>query len=163
MIEIKKALTDKSNILNFFLIFFIFFLDRFSKFKIVNYFTENNRVIYVNDYINLDLIWNKGIGFGLFNLDGGLLYHLVSLLIFIIMVVIIYLIFSSKKIDKFFYSIVFGGALGNFYDRVTFFAVPDFIDLHYYDFHWFTFNIADIFISLGIVFLILNEIIYKKI
>tara|TARA_X000000368_G_C23038302_1_gene715652 strand:- start:850 stop:1341 length:492 start_codon:yes stop_codon:yes gene_type:complete len=163
MIEIKKALTDKSNILNFFLIFFIFFLDRFSKFKIVNYFTENNSVIYVNDYINLDLIWNKGIGFGLFNLDGGLLYHLVSLLIFIIMVVIIYLIFSSKKIDKFFYSIVFGGALGNFYDRVTFFAVPDFIDLHYYDFHWFTFNIADIFISLGIVFLILNEIIYKKI
>ena len=99
MIEIKKALTDKSNILNFFLIFFIFFLDRFSKFKIVNYFTENNSVIYVNDYINLDLIWNKGIGFGLFNLDGGLLYHLVSLLIFIIMVVIIYLIFSSKKID----------------------------------------------------------------
>tara|TARA_Y100001970_G_scaffold291372_1_gene428272 strand:+ start:2052 stop:2543 length:492 start_codon:yes stop_codon:yes gene_type:complete len=163
MIEIKKALTDKSNILNFFLIFFIFFLDRFSKFKIVNYFTENNSVIYVNDYINLDLIWNKGIGFGLFNLDGGLLYHLVSLLIFIIMVVIIYLIFISKKIDKFFYSIVFGGALGNFYDRVTFFAVPDFIDLHYYDFHWFTFNIADIFISLGIVFLILNEIIYKKI
>ena len=163
MIEIKKALTNKSNILNFFLIFFIFFLDRFSKFKIVNYFTENNSVIYVNDYINLDLIWNKGIGFGLFNLDGGLLYHLVSLLIFIIMVVIIYLIFSSKKIDKFFYSIVFGGALGNFYDRVTFFAVPDFIDLHYYDFHWFTFNIADIFISLGIVFLILNEIIYKKI
>ena len=163
MIEIKKALTDKSNILNFFLIFFIFFLDRFSKFKIVNYFTENNSVIYVNDYINLDLIWNKGIGFGLFNLDGGLLYHLVSLLIFIIMVVIIYLIFSSKKIDKFFYSIVFGGALGNFYDRVTFFAVPDFIDLHYYDFHWFTFNVADIFISLGIVFLILNEIIYKKI
>ena len=163
MIEIKKALTDKSNILSFFLIFFIFFLDRFSKFKIVNYFTENNSVIYVNDYINLDLIWNKGIGFGLFNLDGGLLYHLVSLLIFIIMVVIIYLIFSSKKIDKFFYSIVFGGALGNFYDRVTFFAVPDFIDLHYYDFHWFTFNIADIFISLGIVFLILNEIIYKKI
>ena len=79
------------------------------------------------------------------------------------MVVIIYLIFSSKKIDKFFYSIVFGGALGNFYDRGTFFAVPDFIDLHYYDFHWFTFNIADIFISLGIVFLILNEIIYKKI
>ena len=163
MIEIKKALTDKSNILSFFLIFFIFFLDRFSKFKIVNYFTENNSVIYVNDYINLDLIWNKGIGFGLFNLDGGLLYHLVSLLIFIIMVVIIYLIFSSKKIDKFFYSIVFGGALGNFYDRVTFFAVPYFIDLHYYDFHWFTFNIADIFISLGIVFLILNEIIYKKI
>ena len=163
MIAIKKALTDKSNILSFFLIFFIFFLDRFSKFKIVNYFTENNSVIYVNDYINLDLIWNKGIGFGLFNLDGGLLYHLVSLLIFIIMVVIIYLIFSSKKIDKFFYSIVFGGALGNFYDRVTFFAVPDFIDLHYYDFHWFTFNIADIFISLGIVFLILNEIIYKKI
>ena len=163
MIEIKKALTDKSNILSFFLIFFIFFLDRFSKFKIVNYFTENNSVIYVNDYINLDLIWNKGIGFGLFNLDGGLLYHLVSLLIFIIMVVIIYLIFSSKKIDKFFYSIVFGGALGNFYDRVTFFAVPDFIDLHYYVFHWFTFNIADIFISLGIVFLILNEIIYKKI
>tara|TARA_B100001029_G_scaffold1388_1_gene1061 strand:+ start:165 stop:656 length:492 start_codon:yes stop_codon:yes gene_type:complete len=163
MIEIKKALTDKSNILSFFLIFFIFFLDRFSKFKIVNYFTENNSVIYVNDYINLDLIWNKGIGFGLFNLDGGLLYHLVSLLIFIIMVVIIYLIFISKKIDKFFYSIVFGGALGNFYDRVTFFAVPDFIDLHYYDFHWFTFNIADIFISLGIVFLILNEIIYKKI
>tara|TARA_B100002051_G_C16732767_1_gene639309 strand:- start:1667 stop:2158 length:492 start_codon:yes stop_codon:yes gene_type:complete len=163
MIEIKKSLTDKSNILSFFLVFFIFFLDRFSKHQIVNYFTENNSVIYVNDYINLDLVWNKGIGFGLFNLESGLLYHLVSLLIFIIVLIIIYLIFNSKKVDKFFYSIVLGGALGNFYDRVTFFAVPDFIDLHYYDFHWFTFNIADIFISLGIMFLILNEIIYKKI
>ena len=163
MIEIKKSLTDKSNILIFFLVFFIFFLDRFSKHQIVNYFTENNSVIYVNDYINLDLVWNKGIGFGLFNLESGLLYHLVSLLIFIIVLIIIYLIFNSKKVDKFFYSIVLGGALGNFYDRMTFFAVPDFIDLHYYDFHWFTFNIADIFISLGIMFLILNEIIYKKI
>ncbi len=163
MIEIKKSLTDKSNILSFFLVFFIFFLDRFSKHQIVNYFTENNSVIYVNDYINLDLVWNKGIGFGLFNLESGLLYHLVSLLIFVIVLIIIYLIFNSKKVDKFFYSIVLGGALGNFYDRVTFFAVPDFIDLHYYDFHWFTFNIADIFISLGIMFLILNEIIYKKI
>ena len=158
--EIKNKIITKNNLYCLCVILIIFFLDRYTKLLILDNFSENT--YYLNDYINLDLIWNKGIGFGLFNLDGGLLYHLVSLLIFIIMVVIIYLIFSSKKIDKFFYSIVFGGALGNFYDRVTFFAVPDFIDLHYYDFHWFTFNIADIFISLGIILLILREIIFIK-
>jgi signal peptidase II len=109
----------------------------------------------VNDYINFDLIWNIGIGFGLLSTNSSLLYNFVTILIGIVIILLLYIFAFSNKIDKFIYSIIIGGALGNFYDRITYKAVPDFVDLHYENFHWFTFNVADIFISLGItIFLI---------
>jgi signal peptidase II len=141
--------------------FFIFFLDRISKIKIIEHQIENNR-LYVNEFINLELVWNTGIAFGFLSSNTSLIYNLTTALIGIVILFLVYLIFKSKFIDKFFFSMILGGALGNFYDRIAYFAVPDFIDLHYKNFHWFTFNIADIFISLGVIILIFNDLLTKN-
>ena len=163
MTEIRNRIINRSNIISILLIVSIFLIDRFSKIKIINHILSNNSSIYVNNYLNLDLVWNTGIGFGLLSLDGGTLYHLISLIIFIVILgLIFFIIKSSLESEKFLYSMILGGALGNFYDRALYFAVPDFIDIHFKEYHWFTFNIADIFISLGIILLILREIIFIK-
>ena len=163
MTEIRNRIINRSNIISILLIGSIFLIDRFSKIKIINYILSNNNSIYVNNYLNLDLVWNTGIGFGFLALDGGTLYHLISLIIFIVILgLIFFIIKSSLKSEKFLYSMILGGALGNFYDRALYFAVPDFIDIHFNDYHWFTFNIADIFISLGIILFILKEMIFEK-
>ncbi len=163
MTEISNRIINRSNIISILLIGSIFLIDRFSKIKIINYILSNNNSIYVNNYLNLDLVWNTGIGFGFLALDGGTLYHLISLIIFIVILgLIFFIIKSSLESEKFLYSMILGGALGNFYDRALYFAVPDFIDIHFNDYHWFTFNIADIFISLGIILFILKETIFEK-
>ena len=151
----------KENIYLLFFILIIFFLDRYSKNLIIN-LLENERYLFVNNYLNLNLVFNTGIGFGLFSLNTGVYYNMLSMLIFLIILVLIYLMFQSKTSEKIFFSFIIGGAIGNLYDRIIYKAVPDFIDFHIKDFHWFTFNIADIFISLGIIFMILNEVLYKK-
>jgi signal peptidase II len=152
------TLTSKKNLCSLLIIIIVFLLDRITKIKIISHQSSNNP-IYVNDYLNLELVWNTGIGFGLFNMEAGLLYHLISFLILIIIFFIIFIIIKSSNIDKFFYSMILGGAFGNFYDRVSYYAVPDFIDMHYNNFHWFTFNIADIFISVGIILILTRELI----
>ena len=162
MTEIRNRIINRSNIISILLIGSIFLIDRFSKIKIINYILSNNNSIYVNNYLNLDLVWNTGIGFGLFDLDPGILYHLISALIFFIIILLIFFAIRATDSEKLLYSIILGGALGNFYDRAFYFAVPDFIDIHFNDYHWFTFNIADIFISLGIILFILKEIIFGK-
>ena len=151
----------KENVYFLFFIFFIFFVDRYSKNLILN-LLENEKYLFINNYLNLNLVFNTGIGFGLFSLNAGIYYNLLSILIFLIILVLIYLMFKSKISEKIFFSFIIGGAIGNLYDRIFYKAVPDFIDFHIKDFHWFTFNIADIFISLGIIFMILNELLYKK-
>ena len=158
--EFKNNILKIDNLFFFIFSTIIFFLDRLSKLKIINNFDE--APYYVNDYINFDLIWNIGIGFGLLSTDSALFYNFVTALIGTVIIFLIYLLIISNKIDKFIYSIIIGGALGNFYDRVIYQAVPDFIDLHYADFHWFTFNIADIFISLGILIYLLKDLVFKK-
>ena len=163
MTEISNRIINRSNIISILLIGSIFLIDRFSKIKIINYILSNNNSIYVNNYLNLDLVWNTGIGFGFLALDGGTLYHLISLIIFIVILgLIFFIIKSSLESEKFLYSMILGGALGNFYDRALYFAVPDFIDIHFNDYHWFTFNIADIFITLGIVFVIFRDLLFKN-
>ena len=152
--QIKNKIIIKNNIYWLFVILIIFFLDRYSKIFILNNFSENT--YYFNDYINLDLVWNIGIGFGLLSTDSTLIYNLVSFLIGIVILGIFYVFSISNNSDKLIYSIIIGGALGNFYDRLVYKGVPDFIDLHYNKFHWFVFNVADIFITLGIVALIIN-------
>ena len=126
-----------------------FFLDRYSKLFILNNFTEDT--YFINDFINLDLIWNTGIGFGILSTDSSLLYNFVSIVVLIIIFILLFMALKSKTSEKFFFAIIIGGALGNLYDRIIFNAVPDFIDLHYNNFHWFTFNVADIFITIGII------------
>ena len=162
MNEQKNRILNKINILNLLIIVLIFVADRFSKIKIINYVLSNNKSIYVNDYLNLELVWNSGIGFGLLNLDAGIWYHFISLIIFFVILAIIYLMIKSSNLDKIFLSLVLGGALGNLFDRLLYKSVPDFLDLHYNDFHWFIFNIADIFITLGIICLIYDEFFLEK-
>ena len=141
-------------------ILLIFFLDRYTKLFILNNFTENT--YYLNDYINLDLVWNTGIGFGLMSFDNQIFYNSISAIIGIVIILLLFIAVKSKRLEKFSFSIIIGGALGNFYDRISYNAVPDFIDIHYKNFHWFTFNFADIFITLGVLLLILSNIFKKN-
>lgn len=161
MYDYKKKLINKENLNLLILILSIFFIDRISKIIILNKFNQYN--YFINDYLNLNLIWNTGIGFGIFSSTNDFIYHLITFIISIVILLIFYLIFKSKsKREKIIFSLIIGGALGNFYDRIVFKAVPDFIDVHYKDIHWFTFNAADIFISIGIMALILIGTNEKK-
>ena len=154
----------KKNYINYIICLLIilsaFFLDRFTKHEIIKLASES--ATYVNDFINFDLTWNTGIGFGLLSSKSNLIYNLITGIIGTVVVFIIYLIVKSKLIDKFLFSLIIGGAIGNLYDRLVYFAVPDFIDLHYKNFHWFTFNVADIFITAGIITLIAKDLLQKK-
>ena len=112
--------------------------------------------------MNLDLVWNTGIGFGLLSYDSLLVYNLTTALIGLVVITLFYFMVISDNLDKLIFSIIIGGALGNLYDRLLYNAVPDFIDLHYNAFHWFTFNVADIFITLGVLIMVLREFFVKN-
>ena len=156
-------MTKKQFILNSLIIFFIFFLDRISKIYIINLFENENIVdITISPFINIILVWNSGIGFGLFQLDQTFAYNLITALILIINLIIIYLLITAESTLKIFFSLILGGSFGNIYDRINYSAVPDFIDLNYNGYHWFVFNVADIFITIGILALIFFEIFKKK-
>ena len=154
----------KKTIIYFGIILFIFLADRISKLYILSILEDLGNVdINVNSYINLILVWNSGIGFGLFSFDQSQMYNVVTILIIFINLLIVYLIIKSKDNSTYFFSIILGGSLGNLFDRIYYSAVPDFIDISYKGYHWFIFNVADIFISLGIICLIFAELLnYKK-
>ena len=154
-------ISQKNNLICLLIIILIFVSDRISKIKIINHQIDNNRV-YINDFMKFDLVWNTGIGFGLLSSNSDLVYNLITIIIGAIIIFLIYLIVKSNFLDKTLFSLVMGGALGNFYDRLVYFAVPDFIDIHYQNFHWFTFNIADIFITIGIIMLISKDLFLKN-
>ena len=159
--NIKKKIFSKETIISVVVVFSVFILDRFTKIVIIKH-QLNNQGIFVNDYLNFELVWNTGVGFGLFSQNANIYYHLISLLIFSVIIFLIYIIVRASFLEKILFSIILGGAIGNFYDRLIYFAVPDFIDFHINDFHWFTFNIADIFITLGIISIIIQDLILKK-
>jgi len=138
-------------------------MDRLSKIYILKIAeSEANVDIYINPYLNFYLIWNKGIAFGLFSFEETFFYQVISLVIFIISIVIIFMIVNSEGLKKYSLILILGGAIGNLFDRIYYSAVPDFIDLHINGFHWFIFNLADIFITIGVICLILDEIIFYK-
>ena len=145
------------------LVLFVFAIDRISKSIILNILDDTGNVdIYVNSFFSLFLVWNKGIGFGLFSFDKSSIYNGISLIILIINFIIIYLIYTEKTPKTYFLSIILGGSIGNLFDRYYYSAVPDFIDLNYNGYHWFIFNVADIFITLGVVCLIFAELFLNK-
>ena len=151
---------SKKFYVNLFLVFVIFLLDRISKIYIVNLSQKNNlSEIYQSKFLNITLIWNEGIAFGLLSFNENNLYNLLSLLIGIIILVILYMIIKNNNFARYPLLMIFAGAIGNLYDRVIYNAVPDFIDFHIGEFHWFVFNVADIFITIGVFFMILLEII----
>jgi len=155
---------SKKTIIYFGIVLFIFLIDRISKLYILSILEDSGSVdIKINSFLNLILIWNSGVGFGLFSFDQSEIYNVITSIIIFINLFIIYLIVKSKDISAYFFLIVLGGSLGNLFDRMYYSSVPDFIDISYKGYHWFVFNVADIFISLGIICLIFAELLnYKK-
>tara|TARA_B100000700_G_C15015799_1_gene843209 strand:- start:462 stop:998 length:537 start_codon:yes stop_codon:yes gene_type:complete len=157
----NKIKIKKIDIYSFILTLLIFSLDRFSKIYVINLIQLEGSNIFLYDFLNLTLNWNTGIAFGLLSLNASAFYHLISALILLIIIYLIYLMVNADDSGKIIIALIIGGAAGNLYDRITYFAVPDFIDFHIQSFHWFTFNVADIFISLGIFAMILKEFIFR--
>ena len=154
---------DKKFLINLFLVLLIFLLDRFSKIYVI-YLDKKflGSKIFSSKFLDIQLFWNEGIAFGLLSLSQEKFYNLLTTFILVIIVFISYLTFKSTGFKRYSLLLIFGGAIGNLYDRIFYKAVPDFIDLHIGNFHWFIFNVADIFITLGVILLITLEIFYKK-
>ena len=153
----------KKNIFYFIIVFVVFLIDRISKILIVNFSEEiRNNEIYQSKFLNFQLIWNEGIAFGLLSFENDFIYHSISLLITSIILILIIMLIKSKNVEKIGFALISGGAIGNLFDRIMFKSVPDFIDFHVNNFHWFIFNIADIFITIGVLWLILAEFFVKK-
>ena len=155
---------NKKKIYLFIFVLVLFTIDRISKILILkNFLNNSSSEIYINSFLNFSLVWNSGIGFGILQLEANIFYLLISIIITAINLILIYwMLSSSNYLESIFISIILGGALGNLFDRYYYSSVPDFIDLHYESFHWFTFNIADIFITIGIIGLIIIDLFKIK-
>ena len=140
-----------------------FFLDRGVKIYLLNLQATGTDIdYYIFPFLNFYLVWNTGIGFGLISLESNIMYHMLTMIILVINIVLIIFLIKSKGIAAYLVALIIGGSLGNLFDRIYYYAVPDFIDLHFRDFHWFIFNVADIFITVGIIGLIFIELFRKE-
>ena len=154
---------NKNFLINFSIVFFIFFIDRFSKIYVINLDKKSlGSEIFSSKFLNITLIWNEGVAFGFLSFEQESLYKVLTLIILIIILIIFFMIIQTNGFKKYALLMILGGALGNIYDRIFYKAVPDFIDFHIEDFHWFIFNLADIFITLGVIFMIILEFIYTN-
>ncbi len=141
----------------------IFFLDRVTKIYLLNLQESGTNIdFYVNSFLNFYLVWNTGIGFGIASFESNIYYHILTTIIAIINLVLIFLLYKMEKKYSLPIALILGGSLGNLFDRIYYYAVPDFIDFHIGDFHWFIFNVADIFITIGIIYLMFIEFLKKK-
>ena len=141
----------------------IFFLDRITKIYLINLQTDGTDIdFYIYPFLNFYLVWNTGIGFGLASLEANIYYHILTSVIVIINIGLIFLLIRSKKVYTYLIALIIGGSLGNLFDRIYYYAVPDFIDLHLGNYHWFIFNVADIFITVGIIGLLAVELLKKE-
>ena len=159
---ILKLLSKKFYI-SFSIVALIYILDRLSKIYVIQLDKNNlGSDIFNSTYLNIVLIWNKGIAFGLLSFNESYLYNIISLIIAIIIIVLVIMSLKSQGFKRYFLLIIVGGALGNLHDRIFFKAVPDFIDFHVGNFHWFIFNVSDIFITLGVIGMIFFELLNKE-
>ena len=141
----------------------IFFLDRITKIYLLKFQAEGTDIdFYINSFLNFYLVWNTGIGFGLAAMESNIFYHILTSIILIINIGLIFFLIKSSGLYAYLIALIIGGSLGNLFDRIYFSAVPDFIDVHIGNYHWFIFNVADIFISVGIIGLILAELLKKE-
>ena len=155
----SKLINSKTFYINLAIILSIFIFDRLTKFYVIYLDKINSSPeLFSSKFLNIYLIWNEGIAFGLFSFNENNLYNFLTIFILIIIFVILYMIFKSSGFKKYSLLLIFGGALGNVFDRIIYKAVPDFIDFHIGNFHWFIFNLADVFISLGVIFMIIYEL-----
>ena len=154
---------NKKHIINLFTVIIIFSLDRISKFYVILQSKKNlSYDLFESKFLNINLVWNEGIAFGLLSFDEKYFYNFLTILIIILIIIIFFMILKNVGFKKYSLLMILGGALGNLYDRIFFQAVPDFIDFHIENFHWFIFNVSDIFITLGVLFLISLELINNK-
>ena len=141
----------------------IFFLDRATKIYLLNLQTNGTDIdFYIYSFLNFYLVWNTGLGFGLASMEANVYYHILTLIIVIVNIGLLFFLVKSEVLYSYFIALIIGGSLGNLFDRIYYYAVPDFIDLHLGSYHWFTFNVADIFITAGIIGLILIELLKKE-
>tara|TARA_B100001093_G_scaffold447898_1_gene453126 strand:- start:192 stop:680 length:489 start_codon:yes stop_codon:yes gene_type:complete len=153
----------KKNLTNLIIVFSIFFLDRISKYIILSFSQSQNEFNYsVTTFLDFNLVWNSGIAFGLFSFDQSIYYSLITSIIILVTLLIIWVALKSKGLEKISYLMIVGGSFGNIFDRLYYSSVIDFIDINYNNFHWFIFNVADIFISLGVIILIILEFLKTK-
>jgi signal peptidase II len=153
----------KTLLINLIIVIAIFLIDRISKIYILEIAEIEGTVdIYINQYLNFFLIWNNGVAFGLLSFDERIAYNFITAIIVAVIFLILVMVYKSENRSVYFLLFILGGSLGNLFDRIYYSAVPDFIDLHYNNFHWFIFNVADIFISIGVICLILAEMIINK-
>ena len=153
----------KKNLTNLIIVFSIFFLDRISKYIILSFSQSQNELNYsVTTFLDFNLVWNSGIAFGLFSFDQSIYYNLITSIIILVTLLIIWVALKSKGLEKISYLMIVGGSFGNIFDRLYYSSVIDFIDINYNNFHWFIFNVADIFITLGVMLLIFLELFTKK-
>ena len=154
---------NKRLIINLFTVIIIFSLDRISKFYVISQSEKNfSYDLFESKFLNINLVWNEGIAFGLLSFDEMYFYNLLTILITILIIIIFFMILKNEGLKKYSLLMILGGALGNLYDRIFFQAVPDFIDFHIGNFHWFIFNVSDIFITLGVSFLIALELMNNQ-
>ena len=154
----------KKHLFNLSIVILIFIIDRISKLLAINFLdTYGEHGFRVTSFLNFNLIWNEGIAFGLFSFDEKLYYNFLTIIIILVTAVILWMILKTRGLEKIAFLMIFGGSLGNIFDRLVYASVPDFIDLHFNNFNWFIFNVADIFISMGVILLIYFEFFKKKI
>ena len=145
------------------LILFLFSLDRISKIYLLELQSSGTDIdFYINSFLNIYLVWNSGIGFGLAAMESNIYYHILTTIIVLVNLGLIFLMIKSKRIYSYLVAIVIGGSLGNLFDRIYYYAVPDFIDIHIGEYHWFVFNVADIFITIGIIGILYMELLKKE-
>jgi signal peptidase II len=153
----------KQNIFSYLIVGIIFLLDRISKYMIIKSSEPLGELnMSITSYLNFNLVWNNGIAFGLFSFEQDFYYNLISLIIILVTLIIIWLAYQTQGLEKIGYLMITGGSLGNIFDRMYYSSVIDFIDISINNFHWFIFNVADIFISLGVILLIILEFFKKK-
>jgi len=154
----------RKNYKYFLFILFIFIVDRLSKNYVIllDQSSLESDLLFFSSFFNIQLVWNSGVAFGLFSFEEDFYYNLITLIIIFVVILVIYLAKNANKLDRYLYSMIIGGASGNLLDRLLYRSVPDFIDLHYNNFHWFIFNVADIFITIGIISLIFSDILKDK-
>ena len=141
----------------------VFFFDRATKMYLINLQTAGTDIdFYIFPFLNFYLVWNTGIGFGLASLETSIFYHMLTIIITIINLALIFFLLKAKGIYTYLLALIIGGSLGNLFDRIYYYAVPDFIDFHVGNFHWFIFNVADIFITVGIIGFIFKELLKKE-
>ena len=141
----------------------VFLFDRATKLYLINLQMSGVDIdFYIYSFLNFYLVWNTGLGFGLASMEANIYYHILTLFIGVVNIVLVFFLLKTKGVYSYLIALIIGGSLGNLFDRIYYYAVPDFVDLHFGNYHWFVFNVADIFITLGIIGLILTEILKKE-